>query len=67
MSPGRFWLGMAQMAAATTAVVLLFMVGMSTVTILMTILATGLTLASRRLYRLPRTTGAKGRPKIHVR
>jgi hypothetical protein len=51
MSPGRFWLGMAQMGAATTAIVLLFATGVSAVTVAATLVATGFMMLSRRLYR----------------
>ena len=50
MSPARFWLGMAQMAASTVAIVLLLGTGISAATVAATVVATAFMLVSRRLY-----------------
>jgi hypothetical protein len=50
MSPARFWLGMAQMAASTVAIVLLLATGISAATLAATAVATAFMLVSRRRY-----------------
>jgi hypothetical protein len=47
----RFWLGMAQMAGATLAGIFLVTTGVSALTLVAVVLATGLTTLSRALYR----------------
>jgi hypothetical protein len=49
MSPTRFWLGMMQMFVATIGLGLLLTTGISIATLAVTLLATVLTLLSRRL------------------
>lgn len=51
----RLWLGLAQMAGATIAALLLWDTGLSSATVTTLVLTTALTLLSRVLYR--------GRPK----
>ena len=51
-SPLRFWLGMAQMFGAVAALVLLMMTGVSWPTIAVALVTTGLSAASRLLFRV---------------
>jgi hypothetical protein len=50
-SPLRFWMGMAQMFVAGTALVLLVETGLSAASIVSATAATGLTVTSRWLFR----------------
>lgn len=50
-SPLRFWMGMAQMFVSGSALVLMVETGLSAATVVSAIIATGLTITSRWLFR----------------